>query len=212
MRNAQHVVDLERRLGGLLELDLQRPLLRLGNAAVLHVANWTYWLAQFAVVLLVVVWVYLRRHHAYARLRNAIIVANTIGLAGYILFPLAPPRLLPGYGFVDTLAQMEPLNHGTGLVELFSNPYAAMPSLHTADALILGIAVATLARRWPLRIAALAWPVWVALSLLATANHFWVDVAAGALLGTVAWYLTRACVGKPLERRARRRMIDARLA
>ena len=59
-----------------------------------------------------------------------------------MLLPTAPPRMFPDFGFVDTLARFASLNHGSGLVQLASNPYAAMPSLHPADALIVG-------SRWP---------------------------------------------------------------
>jgi membrane-associated phospholipid phosphatase len=110
--------------------------------------------------------------------------------------PTAPPRLLPDRGFVDTLAQSEALNHGTGVVELVANPYAAMPSLHAADALIVGVALAAVVERRWLKALFLAWPVWVCFSLLATANHFWLDVAAGVVLAVVAgaaveWFMHR---------------------
>jgi membrane-associated phospholipid phosphatase len=187
--NARQLVRLEQHLGGLIELDLQRPVLRPDGVVLLHAVNWTYWLSQFVVVAIAVIWVYLRRPDVYPRLRNTIVVANTIGLAGYVLFPLAPPRLLPGHGFVDTLARTEPLNHRTGIVELFANPYAAMPSLHAADALIIGVALAVVVRPVILRVAFALWPVWVSYSLVATANHFWLDVAAGAVLAVAAGLL-----------------------
>ena len=200
IENARRMIRLERHLGGLFELDLQRPVHRAEGVLLLHVVGWTYWLAQFVVVGTVVAWVYLRRNDAYSRLRNTIMIANTLGLAGYLLFPLAPPRLLPGYGFVDTLARTEPLNHRTGLIELFANPYAAMPSLHTADALILGVAFGAVARWSILRVAALLWPIWVSFALLATGNHFWLDILAGALLGAFAWWLTGVGARRGSER------------
>jgi membrane-associated phospholipid phosphatase len=200
--NARRLVRLEQHLGGLIELDLQRPALRSESVVLLHAVNWTYWLSQFVVVAIAVIWVYLHRPDVYARLRNTIIVANTIGLAGYVLFPLAPPRLLPGHGFVDTLARTEPLNHRTGIVELFANPYAAMPSLHAADALIVGIALAAVVRPRILRTAFALWPVWVSYSLVATGNHFWLDIAAGVALAAFAGWLVgrhRPHVGPALE-------------
>lgn len=205
LANAHRVIRLEQHLGGLFELDLQRPVLRDAGLPLLHLVGWTYWLAQFVIVACVGTWLYLRHHHAYTRMRNMLIVANTIGLLGYLFFPLAPPRLLPAYGFVDTLTRTEVLNHRTGLIELFANPYAAMPSLHTADAVILGIAVATVARWTFVRAAALLWPTWVSFALLATGNHFWLDVAAGALLAAGAWWLTR----DPSLRRTKRVCLGA---
>ena len=77
-------------------------------------------------------WVYLRRHDAFARFRNTILLANMIGLVGYVVVPTAPPWMFPTFGFVDGV------NHQRASARS-PNPYAAMPSLHAADALIVGI-------------------------------------------------------------------------
>ena len=183
-RNAERVVELEQRLGGLVELDLQRLVLD-APGILLHAANWTYWLSQFAVVTAVLLWVYVERTAAYVPLRNTLILANTIGLVGYIAMPTAPPRMLTEHGFVDTLAGSEALNHGSGLVELASNQYAAMPSLHAADALVVGVALALVVRRPALRVLCLLFPLWVWFSLVVTANHFWLDVVAGIALAAL---------------------------
>jgi membrane-associated phospholipid phosphatase len=199
-RNAHRVVRLEESLGGVGELELQRMALDAGNALV-HAVNWTYWLAQFAVVAVGLLWIYLRRNHAYAPLRNTLIVVNTIALVGYVVLPTAPPRLLPGHGFIDTLASSEFLNHGSGIVQLAANPYAAMPSLHAADALIIGVALAAVVRSRVLEVVFLLFPLWVWFSLLATANHFWLDVVAGVVLAVLgaglAIRLTQALVALP---------------
>ena len=104
---------------------------------------WTHWNSEFTVVGLAVLWVYLRRHDSFARLPNSILLANMIGLVGYVLMPTAPPRLL-GLGFVDSRT-------ATALVSFAANPYAAMPSLHAADALIVGIVLFSVTRRWWVR-------------------------------------------------------------
>ena len=70
--------------------------------------NWTYWLSQFAVVGLALLWIYFFRTDAFARVRNLLIAANLLGLIGYALVPTAPPRMFPEVGFVDTLAQSAP--------------------------------------------------------------------------------------------------------
>lgn len=184
LRNAEHIMDLERRLFGLFELDVQRLATDAGQTVV-HAANWTYWGSQFAVLVAVLLWVYLRRNEAYIPLRNTLIVTNTIGLVGYVLLPTAPPRMFPEVGFVDTLSSSEALNHGSGIVELASNQYAAMPSLHAADALIIGVALALVIRNPLLKAVALLFPVWVWFSLIATANHFWLDIVAGIALAAV---------------------------
>jgi membrane-associated phospholipid phosphatase len=193
-RNARWVIRLEEHLGGLFELDLQRLTLRAGDWLV-HPVNWTYWLAQFVFVAGGLLWIYLRRNPSYLRLRNTLIVTNTIGLVGYVALPTAPPRLLPERGFVDTLAQSEALNHGTALVEVIANPYAAMPSLHAADSLIVGVALATAVRNRWLKTLFLLWPLWVCFSLIASANHFWLDIAAGAVLAALGAAVTALLMG-----------------
>ena len=115
LRNAERWIRLERHLGGLPELYLQRRLLAAGEVPV-HAVNWTYWVAQFVIVPAGLLWIYLRRNNSYLRLRNTLIVANTIGLVGYLVLPTAPPRLVPGSGFVDTLADSEIVHEGSGLI------------------------------------------------------------------------------------------------
>jgi hypothetical protein len=139
--------------------------------------SWTYWNSEFTVVGLAVLWVYMRRHEAFIRFRNTILLANVLGLIGYVLVPMAPPRML-NVGFVDT--------HRDGLVTLAGNPYAAMPSLHAADSLIVGVVLAMVARRWWSRAFWLAWPAWVWFAVMATGNHFWLDCVAGMGVALIA--------------------------
>ncbi|MGZ8741227.1 MAG: phosphatase PAP2 family protein [Gaiellaceae bacterium] len=206
--NARRVIRMEERLSAFFEPDLQRSIVKTGGL-LLHAVNWTYWLSQFAVVGLALLWIYLRRNPAYLRVRNTIIVANTIGLVGYIALPTAPPRLFPELGFTDTLARAEALNHGTSLIEFASNPYAAMPSLHAADALIIGLALATLVRSPVPKILFALWPAWVYFSLIASGNHFWLDIAAGAVLAAVGAWVARRLERRPPTFLHRRRPVPA---
>jgi membrane-associated phospholipid phosphatase len=182
--NGWRVIDLEQKLTGLGELTLQ------GWTQSSHfleeLVSWTYWNSEFTVIGLALLWVYLRRNGAFTRFRNTILLANGLGLIGYVLLPTAPPRFFTSIGFTDTLSHLGGLNHGSGLVELASNPYAAMPSLHAADALIVGVVLASVARRWPVKVLWLLWPLWVWFAVMATGNHFWLDVFAGIVLGTIA--------------------------
>ena len=94
--NGLKLIDLERRMGALWELSLQGVL---GSSEVLiELTSWTYWLSQFAVLGLALLWVYLRRNEHFLRFRDTVLVANLIGLAGYVLLPTAPPRMFPGRG------------------------------------------------------------------------------------------------------------------
>ena len=185
MENGRKVIDIQRALHLLIEPDLQRVVTHAGGLFV-DVLNWTYWLSQFAVVGLALLWVYLFRNDSFVRVRNWLLATNVLALAGYVLVPTAPPRFFPEEGFVDTLAYASNLNHGSALIELASNQYAAMPSVHAADALIVGFAMASLVRtRWA-KVGWTLWPSWVWFSVMATGNHFWLDVAAGVGVAVVA--------------------------
>jgi membrane-associated phospholipid phosphatase len=168
----------------LIELGLQQfaSSSRLLEAAV----SFTYWNSEFTVIGLTLLYVYLRRHEAFSRFRNTILLANALGLVGYVLVPTAPPRMFGRLGFTDTLGSIGGLNHGSGLIQLAANPYAAMPSLHAADALIVGITLAVLCRHKLAKLAWALWPAWVWFSVIATGNHFWLDVVAGVAVALLA--------------------------
>ena len=184
IRHGLTVIDLQEQVGGLWELSLQGALL--SSDFLMTLTSWTYWLSQFVVLGFALLYVYLRKNDSFLRFRNTILAANIIGLAGYIAFPTAPPRMFGEFGFVDVLAQFSSLNHGSAVVELASNPYAAMPSLHAADALIVGVTMAVLCRHLVFKLLWLAWPAWVAFCVMATGNHFWLDIAAGAVVAALA--------------------------
>jgi membrane-associated phospholipid phosphatase len=81
---------------------------------------------------------------------------------------------------------MNSLHHGSGFVQVAANPYAAMPSLHAADALIVGVVLITVTRRTWLRLVWALWPLWVWFCVMATANHFWLDVVGGIVVALLA--------------------------
>src|SRR5881227_2202664 len=182
--NGWRVIDLEERLAGLGELTLQGWTQ--SSHFLAELVSWTYWNSEFTVIGLTLLWVYLRRNHAFTRFRNTILLANVLGLIGYVLLPTAPPRFFTSIGFTDTLGQLGGLNHGSGLVQLAANPYAAMPSLHAADALIVGVILDSVVRNRVGKVLWLVWPLWVSFAVMATGNHFWLDVVAGVVLGSVA--------------------------
>jgi hypothetical protein len=182
--NGWRVIGLEQRLAGLGELTLQGWT---QSSRVLEtLVSWTYWNSEFTVIGLALLWVYFRRNAAFTRFRNTILLANVLGLLGYIFLPTAPPRFFTSIGFTDTLGQFGGLNHGSGLVQLAANPYAAMPSLHAADALIVGVILASVVRNPFAKAVWLLWPAWVWFAVMATGNHFWLDVLAGIFLALIA--------------------------
>jgi hypothetical protein len=183
--NAQALIRLERRLGVDLEGRVQRsvvgaPRLVLGlNAgyAVLNVALSVGWLALLHV----------RRDPAFARERRAALAVFLGSLPVFLAFPTAPPRTQDGY--VDTLGSAG-IDIEHPLLVHFYNPVAALPSQHAAFAVVTAGGLA--GRSGGLgRAAWAAYPPVVAFVVVATANHYLLDVAAGAALGLAARRLTR---------------------
>jgi membrane-associated phospholipid phosphatase len=192
--NGRWIIDFQRNIGTLFEPALQRVVE--GSTLLVDVTAATYWLSQFAVVGLALLWAYFFRHDAFPRFRNTLIVANLIGLGLYVLVPTAPPRMFPDAGFTDTLAEHSAVSHES--VAALANPYAAMPSLHSTDALIVAVVMALLVRSRPAKVLWLLWAPWVWFAVMSTGNHYWLDVAAGIGVAAVAALL----VYRPLPRRA----------
>jgi membrane-associated phospholipid phosphatase len=182
--NGQSIIDIQRSLHSMVELTLQRAVE--GSGILIQATSISYWLSQFVVVGLTLLYVYFRAHDRFFKFRNTLIFGNLIGLVGYILLPTAPPRMFPQAGFTDTLAAHSTVNHSSTFVAFASNPYAAMPSLHALDSLIVSVVMASIVRhRWA-KVLWLAWAPWVWFSVMATGNHFWLDIAAGILVAIVA--------------------------
>jgi hypothetical protein len=204
IRHAEDVVSAEKTLGLWHEQAVQHWAMR-APGVVLEVANWTYLQCQFTITFAFLLWVYLWRNDAWSYLRNTVIIGFTLGIAGYLVYPCAPPRLLPdnlGYGFVDTLEHGSASAQGS-LVEVLANPYAAMPSLHTATALLVGSSGVMLCRSILGRALWALYPGLVLFSIVATANHFILDAIAGAGVFAIATMLSLSLSwhlrGRPLE-------------
>jgi hypothetical protein len=181
--NARHVIAFESHVNALFEQSLQKLLL--SSRLLVDLAAATYWLSQFVVLGLALLWVYFRQTESFARFRNWLMLVNVIGLVGYVLIPTAPPRMFPNLGFLDIEALFSGLTTSSKGVNAFANPYAAMPSLHAADALIVGVSMAFVCRRLWAKVLWLLWPPWVWFTVMATGNHFWLDCLAGVLLTLV---------------------------
>jgi hypothetical protein len=197
--NGLRVIHFEHRwTHHLFELTAQR--IADSSHLLLTAAAWTYWNSEFTVIGLTLLWVYLRRHERFTRFRNTILLANLIGLVGFALMPTAPPWMFPHKGFVGGV------NHSSEIIHALGNQYAAMPSLHAADALIVGCFLAVSCRRlWAKALWAL-WPLWVWFCVIATANHYVLDVLAGIAVAVVS---LAATAGAPRVVRRLRALVPA---
>jgi hypothetical protein len=206
-RNGHQVFHTEQ----VLHLDPERWLNRIiDRLPVLAVpACYVYAVLYMVITPGVLVWAYRRHPDAYRRHRTTLVIVTFAALVGFRWFPTAPPRLLIGGRFVDTMdlyhswgwwGTSTSAPAGTGAL---ANAYAAMPSLHVAWAVWSAATVCLLVRRPAVRAAAIAYPVITALVVLGTANHYLFDVLAGAFI----WLLAHLAVAaaQSVRRRARDR-------
>ena len=188
--HARGIVDFERSIGLFFEPGLQRLSFDHFHWLI-DVANVCYVNMHLFGTTTFLIWLYFARNEAFYFVRNMFMVAMGLALIGYVVFPTAPPRFLPEWGFTDTVTNMvgsEPANTANVLY----NPYAAMPSMHVAFALMVGFSGAKLVKYRVLQWAFRGYPFWVALVTMLTANHFWMDAAFGAVAAALAYSLAVA--------------------
>ena len=183
--NARALIEAERAVGTFFEPALQAWAAASGP--VLDVANWVYLNSHFTVTTAFLVWLYLARNHAFYYVRNMFLVAMGLALVGYVAFPTAPPRLMPEWGFADTVAAWAGQPRADGAEALF-NPFAAVPSMHVAFALMIAVPAVRLVASRAARAAWAAYPALVTFVVIATANHFWLDVLFGAMVAALSAY------------------------
>jgi len=180
--NAGAVVDLERELGMAVEGQVQRAVLP--HPVLVDAANAVYMYGHWPVIITGGVLLFRYRRQDYYRLRNAFLITGLVGLVVFAVFPVAPPRLtdLP---LVDTVTS-EAEGYRQILPASFVNEYAAMPSFHVGWNLLLGIVVYRAVRHWWLRGLAVVGPASMAVAVVVTANHYILDVVAGAAIVLLA--------------------------
>ena len=185
-RNADRVVGLEERLGLRVEPAVQRVALR--HRRLVGMLNVGYAVGNlgFSVGWLIVL--HRRRSPAYVRERRAAVAAFAGALPAFLAFPTAPPRSRDDQ--VDTLLDRGIDLENQRLVKLY-NPIAAMPSHHVAFAVVTGLGMARSARNPLMRAVGVVYPAAVATVVVATGNHYILDVIAGAALGAAARIATR---------------------
>jgi PAP2 superfamily len=185
-QHARELISIERTLHVFVEPSVQAWAS--GSHAVMLVASWIYINAQASVTFAALVYLYVRRNRSFYFVRNMLMIAMPIALVGYALFPTAPPRFLPEWGFVDTVSDLTPISvsHSSASMSALFNPYAAVPSMHVAFALIIGWPLARLAHHSAVRVLWLCYPFLIAFVIVVTANHFILDALFGALTAAVA--------------------------
>jgi hypothetical protein len=187
--NARTLVDAERAMGLFFEPAVQAWTK--GQDWLIWAANWMYVNSHFVVTTTFLIWLYIARNHAYYFVRNMFMVAMGLALVGYLAYPTAPPRFLPEWGFTDTVASFVGEGAANSANVLY-NPYAAVPSMHVAFALMIAIPAAKLVKTPALKVAWGIYPLVVSFVVVATANHFWLDAAFGAIVAAASAYAASA--------------------
>jgi hypothetical protein len=180
VQHARQIVSIEKLFGIYQELPLNHFVA--DHEWLAYLCNYYYATLHFVITIVVGVWVY-RRHHWYARrLRNTWYLMNCFALLGFAFYSLAPPRLLPGGQFADTVVTYRTWGSwGNSGVAEHSNQYAAMPSMHIGWSLWVGITVYRLANRQWVRLLGIAYPVATLLVIVGTGNHYFLDAVGGAV-------------------------------
>jgi len=188
--NANRIESVEEVLGFAWEQSLQRAFLALPD--VVAALNLFYFVGHFLITAIFFFWLYHRSRDGFRSFRDGFLAATAIAVVIHWLFPTAPPRLA-GVGLQDTLLMLSGIDIGSPHSSALSNPVAAVPSLHAAYALGVGIGVIRYAHSHLIRVAAAIYPPLVVLTIVVTGNHFVLDAIAGmAVLGVgfgLAWVL-----------------------
>lgn len=180
--DAMRIIDVERTLHIFVEPSVQAWTQN--KHWLMDAADWVYLNGHFVLTLLALLYIYLRRNTSFYFVRNMLMSSMAIALIGYWLYPTAPPRLLPEWGFTDSVSHF--LMGATGHMDdgpgrAFLNFYAAVPSMHVCFAVIIGWSMSRLVRWRPGKILWSLYPLLVTFVVVATANHYLTDVFLGAL-------------------------------
>jgi hypothetical protein len=181
VEHARTLISLERSLGIYWETSLQAAIT--DQHWLVTLMNWVYIWGHWPLIACVAVWLFTRHPDEFRLTRTAFFVSGAIGMAFFILYPVAPPRLVNA-DFMDTVARY---SHAYRALQPPSivNRYAAFPSLHFGWDLLVGIALVSNARSLAGRALGVAMPLAMALAVVLTANHWIIDVAAGAAIALI---------------------------
>jgi len=182
--NARALISIERTLGLFVEPTLQAAT----GGLLLDFASWMYINTQTTVTVGALLWIYLFRNESFFFVRNMFLVAFALALVGYVVFPTAPPRFMPEWGFTDTVAQFTGVPSNSATIDLLFNPYAAVPSMQVAFAVMIAAPLMHLVRHPAARAFWAAYPLLVTWVIVVTANHWLADAFLGAMVAGMGAY------------------------
>ena len=188
--HARWIIDLQINLGVFIEPAFQRWVL--DYDVLSRGLNFVYFWLDFPLIAVVGLVLFWKHRRAYTLTRDAMLISGGMALVLYWAYPVAPPRFLPEWGFVDTLAVYDHLSYQAQSMQPFVNPFAAVPSLHVGWSLLLAAGVFVSTRKRIFRLGAIAVFVLQSVSVVGTGNHYIFDGVVGlavciVALGAAVW-------------------------
>nr|WSZ95700.1 phosphatase PAP2 family protein [Streptomyces sp. NBC_00857] len=203
LENADWIWRMEHHLGIAVEQSVNHAL----NSVTWLIVGMNYYYAtlHFIVTIGVLIWLFRRHPGRYATARLVLFATTAVALVGYYFSPLAPPRLMTGGHFIDTVVHHQTWGSmASGNLKSMSNQYAAMPSMHIGWSLWCGLIIFALAKAPWAKILGLLYPAATLLVIVATANHFWLDAVGGMICLAFGFAVSYAWYGALPHRLPRR--------
>lgn len=185
VRHGLAVLHTEERLRLAFEWDLQHAVMR--AVPLVQVFNVLYLVLYLPFIIAAAVYLFIRDRERYARARTALLLSGVIGLLIFARFPVAPPRLLPGEGFADTMALY--LHRFDRSHNSFANQFAAIPSFHVGWCALAAYSVGRTVRGRLVRGLLALVPVLMLGAVIVTGNHFWIDGAVAVVIVAITYQL-----------------------
>jgi len=179
LANAHRVIDFEKSMGFFWEPVWQSWTIESARSLVIFF-NWAYIVTFFPIVITASIYLYLTNRDRYKYYRNVVLLSFLIALVGFMLFPLAPPRMIAEH-FVDTIKIFGPSGYASRELTNYYNAYAAMPSLHFSWTVMFGIIFLRTNNKL-LKVFGVIYPTMTLFAITITGNHFIMDAVGGGLL------------------------------
>jgi len=192
--NAYKVISLEQTLHVFIEPGVQAWVNH--KKWLMDIADSSYLNAHYVCTIGALVWIYLRRNDSFYFVRNMFMVAMAFALIGYALYPTAPPRLMPEWGFTDSIQQFTGITVEHGPSSALLNLYAAIPSMHVCFALMIGWPMARLVKNPAAMVLWAIYPVFITFVVIATGNHYLTDVVLGAMTALASAFFSKQLLAR----------------
>lgn len=192
--HARELISFEQSLHAFVEPGIQAWAA--SQAWLLDCASWLYVNSHFTITFAALVFVYRFHNGSFYFVRNMFLISMGLALVAYLLYPTAPPRFLPEFGFRDSVADFTGVTQDSVAVNALFNPFAAVPSMHVTFALMIGLPLAQLVRSRLLKVVWLCYPLLVTLVVVVTGNHFWMDAVLGGLTAVASGYVAHGLLAR----------------